>query len=174
MMRFAPFFIVAIIVIAMAGVIVSGQPDTQSKTEHTPLPAFSLPLLGQKTMLKNADLKGHYTLLNIFASWCITCRFEHDFLKDLAKEKRIPIIGVAWKDKTENTRAWLKNLGNPYDKVVSDFNGDLVVKLGVTGTPESFLVNPDGVIVYHRVGMLNMDAFEGHILPLLPKLQEKK
>ena len=140
----------------------------KSEQVNKPVPEFSLPTLSDPAKnFTNKDLEGRYSLLNIFASWCYTCRLEHDTLLSIAGEGKLPVYGVAWKDKPQNASQWLENLGNPYTKVGMDWFGELVVPLGLIGTPESFLINPDGVIIYHHQGMLTSDRFQSEILPLI-------
>lgn len=167
MLRLLPIIIVSLFLAVLMFGISSQRPAPYSKPVQKPLPEFALPQLYSEGELTDQDLRGRFTLLNIFASWCYTCRLEHDLLLDIAEEKNIPIYGVAWKDKPENTRIWLENLGNPYVNVASDWDGELVVPLGLTGTPETMLINPEGTVIYHHQGMLTADFFNRNILPLI-------
>lgn len=167
MLRLLPALIVGMFLAMLAMGIGSQRPAPSSKAIQKPLPSFSLPLIYEEGNLTDADLKGHYSLINIFASWCYTCRLEHDALLNLAEQNRIAIYGITWKDKPVNTKQWLANLGNPYAKVASDYSGELAVPLGLMGTPETFLVNPEGMIIYHHQGMLTEDFLERNILSLM-------
>jgi cytochrome c biogenesis protein CcmG/thiol:disulfide interchange protein DsbE len=146
------------------------RPQPYSKQLEKPLPVFSLPLLFKEDgVLTENYFQGQYYLLNVFASWCTTCRLEHATLINVAQENTIGIVGIAWKDRPENTKKWLENLGNPYEVVASDWDGKLVVPLGLTGTPETFLIDPNGTIIYHHQGMLTEDFINRKILSLIPK-----
>ncbi len=169
MMRILPILAVFMLLLVLVMGITSQRPTPSSKAVEKSLPTFSLPVLDgtEGEMLSDSDLRGHYSLINIFASWCYTCRLEHGALLNLAEQNRLPIYGITWKDKPENTRQWLENLGNPYAKVAMDWDGDLAVPLGLMGTPETFLINPEGMIIYHHQGMLTQDFLERNILTLV-------
>ncbi|MCE9522131.1 MAG: redoxin family protein, partial [Alphaproteobacteria bacterium] len=86
-----------------------------------PLPAFDLPVFGQDgARITNEDFKGHVSLLNVFASWCVSCRAEHPLFVRLNDEKKVAIYGLAWKDKPDDLKQWLEELGNPYTRIADD------------------------------------------------------
>lgn len=117
-----------------------------------PLPEFSLPLLHDPSRRFNTrDLKGKPYVLNLFASWCATCQIELPLLLELKKHD-IPVVGITWKDKPDNTKIWLETHGNPYDTIGVDQDGMTVISLGITGLPETMVVNADGNIVFHIRG----------------------
>jgi cytochrome c biogenesis protein CcmG/thiol:disulfide interchange protein DsbE len=97
-------------------------------------------------------------LLNVWASWCITCLVEHPFLKEITQDKDVRLIGISYKDLPENAERYLEKNGNPYVFSISDFNGSFSLKLGVTGAPETFLII-DGEIVRHRIGEVNLEVW---------------
>lgn len=130
------------------------------------IPEFSLPSLYDSTPLTSEQLNGQFTLLNVFASWCIPCRIEHPLLMELKESKQITIFGIAWKDREDKLQQWLKKDGNPYHKIGKDDNGKVIVQLGVTGAPETFLISPEGKILYRYAGPLNKAIFTEEILPL--------
>ena len=138
-----------------------------------PFPAFDLPTLGdgpaEGKRLTEADIRGP-VLVNVWATWCPTCRAEHEELLRIHKETGLPIIGVNYKDNPAQARAWLAQLGNPYTFNIVDADGALGVDLGVYGAPESFLVDASGTIVYKRVGDVNRAIWERELKPHIDAL----
>ena len=114
--------------------------------------------------------EGKISLVNIWASWCAPCRQEHPLLVELGKDERLQIIGINYKDKTENALRFLGQLGNPYDAVGIDPNARGGIEWGVYGIPETFIVGPDKKILHKHVGPLTPDAIETSILPLIETL----
>jgi len=112
---------------------------------------------------------GKYTLVNLFASWCAACVAEHPLLSGL-KDKDLQMLGIAWRDKPEDTQDWLGKNGNPYDLVAMDELGKYGIMLGVTGIPETFLVNGQGVIIMHIRGTL----MEQDIKAIIKELKSSK
>ncbi len=100
------------------------------------------------------DLKGKYSVINVFASWCTTCRAEHDYLLHLQNEKIIDIYGIAWRDINENTRNYLEKSGNPFIKVATDNKALLTQIAGIRAVPETFIINPEGKIILRYQGNL--------------------
>ena len=138
-----------------------------------PVPAFDLaPLVAGKPGLKSDELKGRVTLINFFASWCVPCRAEAPLLMDLAKDKRVELDGIAYKNKPGDTEAFLAELGNPFTRVVVDDTGRTAIDFGVYGVPESYLVDKDGVIRFREAGPLTPDVIETQLKPLLAKLSQ--
>jgi cytochrome c biogenesis protein CcmG/thiol:disulfide interchange protein DsbE len=120
------------------------------------VPAFSLPeLYNQGTTFSNQDLLGKYSLVNIFASWCFSCRKEHSLLMEISRSNKINIYGIAWRDISQNTKEYLQKNGNPYLKVGVDNKGTFSKLLSVSGTPESFLINPQGQVIYYWRGAID-------------------
>lgn len=107
-----------------------------------------------------------HTLINVFASWCISCRREHKYLMKLKREGKLQIVGINYKDTKQDALNFLDRLGNPYHYVVAD-NGKIGFDYGVYATPESFLVDKNGIIKYKRVGVLNESIINNEILPLI-------
>ena len=137
-----------------------------------PAPQFDLPPLpGLQRGFSTADLRGHVSLVNAFASWCVPCREEHPVLNALAGSKRVPIYGIDYKDKEEAASAWLSELGNPYTSIGAD-SGRVGIDWGVYGVPETFIVDRTGRIRYKHVGPLTEDDVARKILPLVAKLEK--
>jgi len=124
------------------------------------MPQFSLPELNNLTStFSNQDLRGKYSLINVFASWCSSCIAEHGLLMELARdselENKIDIYGVAWRDINKNSENYLAKNGNPYLKIAVDNKALFSKLLSVSGTPESFLVDPRGQVIYYWRGAID-------------------
>jgi cytochrome c biogenesis protein CcmG/thiol:disulfide interchange protein DsbE len=134
-----------------------------------PLPAFSLPALGEERLLSRDDVTGRAALLNVWATWCVSCRMEHPFLRQLA-ERGVPIYGINYKDDDAAARRWLEELGDPYLANVADREGSLGLDLGVYGAPETYLLDAAGVIRYRHVGVVDERVWQGTLGPLYDEL----
>jgi len=128
------------------------------------LPSFELENLYDESLISNNALKGTY-LINIWASWCITCRIEHSFLTQL-DDSNIRIVGLNYKDDRDDAIEWLVKYGNPYETVLHDFKGSLALDMGVTGAPETFLVR-DQMVVAHYRGEINKMIWGDVFMPLI-------
>ncbi len=133
------------------------------KTELPPLEGMSLP------GLNSADFAGKVTLVNVWASWCAPCREEHPVLLELSKDQRFAIAGLNYKDKPENARRFLGDLGNPFKAVGVDQNGRTAIDWGVYGVPETFLIGKDGKVAFKHVGPLSPEAVTATLLPEIEK-----
>jgi len=132
------------------------------------VPEFILPSLqDQSIKISNSDLKGAFILFNVWATWCAGCHEEHAFLMDLSDANNIPIIGLNWRDNRNKALEWINELGNPYKAIAEDKLGRVAIDWGVYGAPETFLVNPDGVIIHKHLGPLNQDIWEKDFSPYL-------
>ena len=137
-----------------------------------PAPAFQLAQLHQPHLaFSHKDLLGQVWLLNVWASWCASCRDEHPVLLDLARDRVAPVVGLNYKDKPEEAKAWLRQLGDPYLLSITDFDGRVGIDYGVYGVPETFVVDRAGVIRYKHIGPVTREALEAKILPLLKDLK---
>ncbi len=137
----------------------------------TKAPSLNLqPLEGSgRPALTDAAIKGKLTLVNVFASWCIPCREEHPILMALSEDRRLNIVGINYKDKTEGALAFLKELGLPYAAIGVDPKGAAAIDWGVYGIPESYLVGPDGTILYKRVGPFDEKSLAEGLYPAIEK-----
>lgn len=138
-----------------------GQPAPE--TRLPPLEGTNLP------GLDSANFIGKVTLVNVWASWCAPCREEHPLLLALSQDQRFDIAGLNYKDRPDNARRFLGELGNPYRAIGVDDAGRTAINWGVYGVPETFLVGKDGKIVYKHVGPLSPDAITGALLPQIEK-----
>ena len=114
-----------------------------------------------------AALKGGVTVVNVFASWCIPCRDEHPLLVALKEVSDVRLFGINQADAPENARAFLAELGNPYDAVGTDRDRRVSIDWGVYGVPETFVVDAEGVITFKHVGPLTPEAIEAELLPAI-------
>ena len=119
-------------------------------------PRFELPMLkNPDVMIGSEDLDGNYALVNVWATWCVMCRVEHPFLLELAARNEIPIYGINWRDSRPDAIRWLDELGDPYIASAYDADGRVGIDWGVYGAPETFLVDPQGTVVYKHLGPLD-------------------
>ena len=137
----------------------------------TVAPTLALPPLegSERPALTTAEISGRLTLVNVFASWCIPCRDEHPFLMQLAEDDRINLVGINYKDRTENALRFLGELGNPFSAIGVDPNGKAAIDWGVYGIPETYLVAPDGTILYKKVGPFDTRSVETQLMPAIEK-----
>jgi len=136
-----------------------------------PAPAFKLEQLhAADRVFTPEEMKGRVWLLNVWASWCVSCRVEHPLLVEMAKRKVVPIVGLNYKDKREEGIAWLRKFGDPYVLSAYDLDGRVGIDYGVYGVPETFVIDKEGVIRYKQIGPITPEALEKKILPLLKQL----
>jgi cytochrome c biogenesis protein CcmG/thiol:disulfide interchange protein DsbE len=137
-----------------------------------PAPDFKLPLLSDPArQLSPADLRGKVWLFNIWASWCASCRQEHDLLLELARQGSVPIYGMDYKDQPGDAQTVLARYGNPYVETVVDIDGRAGINFGVYGVPETYLIDKGGIIRYKHTGPLTQEILDRKILPLVKELQ---
>lgn len=135
------------------------------------MPIFNAPILGdQQHTISDKDFKGHVTVLSVWASWCPECKMQQPLLFDLGKMTNVQIIGLNYKDEPEKALTYLKEAGNPYHKIIFDTKGTYAMQFGVYGTPETFLIDRDGVIRQRYVGALTLDLIDKIIMPTLISL----
>lgn len=146
--------------------------EVPSPLVNRPAPTFELPQLHEPARkLAVADLRGKVWLLNVWASWCVSCREEHPLLVELSKSGVVPIYGLNYKDQRSDALAWLQQFGNPYVMSISDLEGRVGIDYGVYGVPETFVIDRDGVIRYKQIGPVTPAALQMKILPLVKALQ---
>ena len=139
-----------------------------------PAPAFTLPLLDNLSrVVTEQDLKGHITVIHVWASWCASCKNELPLLMRIAQDKKIRLIGVNYRDQVEDAQQWLKNYGNPYEWTIFDPNADLGFNWGVYGTPETFIVDQLGVIRYRLSGPLSEKTVKNVLLRTIKGLEDE-
>ena len=166
-----------LVLVALAALLARGLQSDPRKLESVrvgkPAPHISLQTLDGKTF-DSESLKGQVWLLNVFASWCSACVIEHPNLVQLSAQKRLPLIGLAYKDKTEDTAGWLKEHGNPYDHVPLDTSGRIGIEYGVYGVPETFVIDAQGIVRERHAGPVDATFFAQQVEPLLLAAGVKK
>jgi cytochrome c biogenesis protein CcmG/thiol:disulfide interchange protein DsbE len=170
---FIPLGILCVIVVlGYAGFSLDDPHRLPSALLDKPFPEFSAEVLGQPGREVNrGDLVGSPVLVNVWATWCPTCKAEHEALMRIQAETDLRIVGVNYKDEPAKAMRWLAEFGDPYEFVLEDTDGSLGVELGVYGAPESFLLDATGTIVYKRVGEINERVWDGEIVPHLERLE---
>lgn len=135
-------------------------------------PVFTLPVVGQADKaFSTADMKGQVWLLNVWAPWCVSCKVEHQLLMALAEsQKAPPIVGLNWKDKSRDAERLLIQTGNPYVAVPDDLSGRVGIDWGVTGTPETYLIDQSGTVRLKHVGPIDVDVWRNKFVPKLKEL----
>jgi len=172
---FIPLVIFAVLVVLFWRGLSINPSEMPSALLNKPVPVFELPLLPasenpQGLVSANQEmLKGKVSLLNVWATWCTTCRQEHEFLNTL-KAQGIIIYGINYKDNSEDAQRWLAELHNPYVYSVSDEDGRLGLNLGVFGAPETYVIDKQGVIRYKHIGDVNARVWEKTIKPIVDSL----
>lgn len=142
---------------------------------NKPVPTFALgplesegfPLPGFGTADFQDRPAGEVTVVNVFASWCIPCRAEHPLLVKLTEEQNIRLFGINQRDAPENARAFLRELGNPYEAIGADTDNRASIEWGVYGVPETFVINADGIITYKHIGPLSPESYENSLVPAI-------
>jgi cytochrome c biogenesis protein CcmG/thiol:disulfide interchange protein DsbE len=139
-----------------------------------PIPDFELPAVKEAGVpgLSDETIRGKVALVNVFASWCAPCKVEHPILMRLARENRVAIYGINYKDWWEDARGWLGQLGNPYSAIGYDESGRVALDWGVYGVPETFLIDKQGRIRFKHVGQLTPDVLNNTLLPLIAQLEK--
>lgn len=174
MNRFWPF----LIFLALAGLLYFSlgrdTRDVPSPLVGKAAPVFTLPQLQDPAQkFSSADMKGKVWLLNVWASWCGTCKYEHPVLMALSKQNILPIVGMDYKDKPAAGLGVLNSEGNPYTLTIVDADGKVGFDFGVYGVPESYLIDKQGMIRYKLTGAISRENWQSTLLPLIKELQAK-
>lgn len=135
-------------------------------------PLFTLPVVGDaEKAFSTADMKGQVWMLNVWAPWCVSCRVEHQLLMALAESRTAPpIVGLNWKDKNREAERLLVQTGNPYVAVPDDLSGRVGIDWGVTGTPETYLIDQTGIVRLKHVGPIDLNVWLNKFVPKLKEL----
>ncbi|MCL2021552.1 MAG: DsbE family thiol:disulfide interchange protein [Betaproteobacteria bacterium] len=193
--RFVWLFVAFALFIALLAVGLTLNPrEIPSPLIDRNAPDFSLPRLEDGQTFSPKEMQGQVWLLNVWASWCVSCRVEHPLLVELARRRPFPIIGLNYKEvrgdssldadklspeeeialAVKRAQGWLTAHGDPYALSVLDLSGQVGIDYGVYGVPESYLIDRQGVIRYKHIGPLTTDALNDKILPLAQKLAKEE
>ena len=123
--------------------------------------------------VSSADLAGQVYVFNVWATWCVACREEHETLLAISQQKVVPIVGLDWKDERDRARDWLQQLGNPYTAVAFDAEGRTAIDWGVYGAPETYLVDKKGHILYKHIAPMTFDVWNKEFLPRIQAAQRE-
>lgn len=177
LMRAMRYFIPLLVFLLLVGFfwVGLGKDPTQipSVLIDKPMPAFKLPSVHERNLFLDRELfMGHITVLHVWASWCHTCQREHPLWVDIAKDKpKFALYSVVFKDGYISTAAWLQQHGNPYQFSIDDESGSLALDLGVSSTPETFLIDQQGVIRFTYRGPMSKSVWQREFLPRIKTLE---
>lgn len=147
--------------------------DVPSPLVGKAAPHFDLPSLHDPDKrVTPGDFKGQVWLLNVWATWCASCRQEHATLVEFSRFSDVPIVGLDWKDEDQAAKEWLETLGDPYSVVAVDSTGRTAIDWGVYGAPETYLIDQQGIIQLKHTGPVNRQIMKDKIIPKIEKLQE--
>ena len=174
--RWLPLVVFAALAVLLGAGVLLNAGKTQTAIDSPligkPAPDFALPDFADPTKtVRKADLLGRPYLLNIWASWCASCRVEHPVITDLARSGRITVVGYNYKDARPDAERWLQQFGNPFHRIVVDEPGRAAIDWGIYGAPETFLVDAQGVVRWKHVGPVTPEVVEDDLLPLLAELE---
>jgi cytochrome c biogenesis protein CcmG, thiol:disulfide interchange protein DsbE len=172
-MKFAIPFVLFLALAGFFAVGLTKDPrEVPSPLIDKPAPAFRIEQLHDaKKPFAPEDMRGQVWLLNVWASWCVSCRVEHPLLVEIAKRNVVPIVGLNYKDQRADGVQWLEKFGNPYQLSAWDIDGRVGIDYGVYGAPETFVIDKQGVIRYKHIGPISPEALEKKILPLIKSLR---
>lgn len=135
-----------------------------------PFPEFALSSLHDEVKtLTQEDLRGHITVVNVFGSWCVACEVEHPKLLEIQDQVRL--WGVDWRDNRAKAKVWLERRGDPYAEIIFDPDSVLAIDLGITGAPESYIVDRDGRVRYKFTGIITDTVWRDNFVPIIAELE---
>ena len=172
------FILPLVIFLVLAGFLYVGlgldPREVPSPLIDKPDPAFTLTQLHDThKQFSVQEMKGKVWLLNVWSSWCVSCKEEHPVLLSLAEQKIVPIYGLDYKDKKEDAEAWLRQAGDPYTLSAMDIDGRVGIDYGVYGVPETYVIDKQGIIRYKQIGPVTRENLQEKILPMVAELQSK-
>ena len=174
MSRFAIPLGIFVVLVAFLAIGLRNDPhEVPSPLINKPAPAFQLPQLHQPLKTFSAQqMHGKVWLLNVWASWCVSCREEHPVLLEVSRSGVLPIYGLNYKDKRDDALAWLNEFGDPYLLSAADADGRVAIEYGVYGAPETYLIDRNGIIRFKQIGPITPALLQERILPLVKELSQ--
>jgi cytochrome c biogenesis protein CcmG/thiol:disulfide interchange protein DsbE len=175
MVRYLIPLVIFIVLVVFLAIGLGRDPrEVPSPLINKPAPQFNLTQLRDPSKtFSSAELRSKVYLLNVWASWCVSCRDEHPLLMQYAKTGAIPIYGLNWKDRREDALSWLAEFGDPYILSISDLDGRVAIDYGVYGAPETYLVDQNGVIRFKQIGPVTEEVWKDKILPMAQELNRQ-
>jgi len=175
LIRFIPLILVIVLGIVLYRGLSLNPQDMPSALIGKPMPNFNLTtLLDENKHVTKADLKGDIIILNVWGTWCPTCKYEHPYLLDIAKDKHISLYGINYKDDRVMGQQWIARLGNPYQFSIFDDAGTLGLDLGVYGAPETFVIDHHGTIRKRFAGALDTRVWQQEFIPLIQQIKQEQ
>jgi cytochrome c biogenesis protein CcmG/thiol:disulfide interchange protein DsbE len=169
----APLAVFAAIAVLLAVGLTRNPREIPSPLIGKPVPKFELPPVRGRTLgLATADLKGEVSIVNVFASWCVSCKEEHPIFMQMQRERLVPIHGLNYKDRPEDAQKWLDDMGDPYTRTGADIDGRVGIEWGVYGVPETFVIDREGRIAYKHIGPVTPKLLEETLRPLIARLRQ--
>jgi cytochrome c biogenesis protein CcmG/thiol:disulfide interchange protein DsbE len=170
------FLLPVVVFLALAAVLYIGVRHSPEKSTMVsallgkPAPEFDLPVLGSPGRnIHSREFAGRPWVMNVWGTWCVECRVEHEALLAIARQNRVPLVGLNWKDEDEAALQWLQTLGNPYTVTAVDKEGRTAIDFGVYGAPETFFIDAAGLVQYRHVGAMTTEVWEREFLSRLPQ-----
>jgi cytochrome c biogenesis protein CcmG/thiol:disulfide interchange protein DsbE len=168
-----PFAAFAGIAVVLAVGLTLNPREIPSPLIGKPIPRFELPPVQGRTLgLASAHLKGEVSIVNVFASWCVSCKEEHPVFMQMKREGLLPIHGLNYKDRPEDAEKWLGEMGDPYTRTGADLDGRVAIDWGVYGVPETFLIDRQGRIAYKHIGPVTPKLLEETLRPMIARLRQ--
>ena len=163
-----PLGIFVVLVILLAFGLTNDPKKVPSPLIGKPAPSFNLPVLHpQSSNFSPEKYKGQVWFLNVWASWCVSCRAEHEVITNLANMNLVSIVGLDYKDEPEEGKRWLQHFGDPYTLSVIDYDGRAGIDWGVYGVPETFVIGKDGLIKYKHIGPVTAQSLQEEVVPAI-------
>jgi len=165
--------ILPLLVFLVVGVFLFLSLNSDPNKLPSPLVGKKFPIIegtdfySNETVKLNDLMDNNLALVNVWASWCVTCRKEHQVIMNIAKNTNLKLIGINYKDTKSDGREYLKVMGNPFDEIVFDPNGEIGMELGVYATPETFLISREGLIIHKHIGEITKEIWNENFLPLI-------
>ncbi|MDH5749002.1 MAG: DsbE family thiol:disulfide interchange protein [Rhodospirillales bacterium] len=173
---FLPVAVFLVLAVYFAVGLTLNPKEIPSVLINKPVPPFDLkPIKGYERGFSSEDLKGQVSLVNIWGSWCTACLVEHPFLMKIKHQGLVPIYGIDWREQNrDDGPRWLEQRGDPYTLIGDDPDSKAAIAFGVTGAPETFIVDQDGIIRYKRIGIVDEEIWNDEMWPVIQHLRQEK